>query len=52
MKLLLEAGFANPVIDRKLGAIHWAQARKMRPLQGLERLAQDRYAICVTKPLR
>jgi hypothetical protein len=32
--------------------IHWAQARKLDFLRGLERLTQDRYAICVTRPLR
>lgn len=47
---LLEAGFVDPVIDRDLGAIHWPQARKMPFWRALERLTQDRYAICVSKP--
>lgn len=47
---LLEAGFVNPVVDRRLGAIHWAQARKMPFWRALERLTQDRFAICVTRP--
>ena len=47
---LLEAGFVDPVIDRQLGAIHWPQARKMSFWRALERLTQDRFAICVTKP--
>lgn len=44
------AGFINPVIDRRLGAIHWPQARKMPFWRALERLTQERFAICVTKP--
>jgi ubiquinone/menaquinone biosynthesis C-methylase UbiE len=48
--MLLAVGFIEPVIDRNLGDIHWAQARKMSPLRGLERMIQDRFAICVTKP--
>ncbi|MBO0661823.1 methyltransferase domain-containing protein [Jiella sp. MQZ9-1] len=48
--LLQKAGFVDPVVDRSMGDIHWAQARKMTLLQGFERLTQDRYAICVTKP--
>jgi len=48
--LLLAAGFVNPMIDRQLSAIHWPQARKMTFWRGLERLTQDRFAICVTKP--
>lgn len=47
---LLAVGFTHPVIDRQLGAIHWPQARKMTFWRGLERLTQDRFAICVTKP--
>jgi ubiquinone/menaquinone biosynthesis C-methylase UbiE len=47
---LLATGFVNPVIDRRLGAIHWPQARKMPFWRALERLTQDRFAICVTKP--
>jgi ubiquinone/menaquinone biosynthesis C-methylase UbiE len=47
---LLAVGFVDPVIDRKLGAIHWPQARKMAFGRALERLTQDRFAICVTKP--
>lgn len=48
--LLLEAGFVDPVVDRNLFDIRLAQALKMPPLRGLERMVQDRYAICVTKP--
>lgn len=47
---LLAVGFAAPVIDRRLGAIHWPQARKMSFWRALERLTQERFAICVTKP--
>lgn len=49
-KLLEEAGFENIVIDRKLTDIHWAQARKMPFMRGLERMVQERFAICATKP--
>ncbi|CAH1670412.1 class I SAM-dependent methyltransferase [Chelatococcus asaccharovorans] len=48
--LLEEAGFTAPIVDRKMHDIHWAQARRMPVLRGLDRLLQDRYAICVTKP--
>lgn len=48
--LLAKAGFGNIIIDRKLFDIHWAQARKMPFLRGLDRLMQDRFAICATKP--
>ncbi|HEV7276465.1 MAG TPA: class I SAM-dependent methyltransferase [Devosiaceae bacterium] len=48
--LLTDAGFRSPVVDRNLGDIHWAQARKLPLMRALERLTQDRYAICVTKP--
>ena len=47
---LLRAGFIDPKIDRRLGAIHWPQARRMPFWRALERLTQDRFAICVTKP--
>ena len=47
---LVATGFVHPVIDRRLGAIHWPQARKMSFWRALERLTQDRFAICVTKP--
>jgi ubiquinone/menaquinone biosynthesis C-methylase UbiE len=50
VELLTEAGFIDPVVDRDLGDIHWAQARKMPPLRALERMVSDRFAICVTKP--
>lgn len=50
VEALLAAGFTDPVIDRQLGAIHWPQARKMPFWRALERLSQDRFAICVTKP--
>lgn len=49
--LFKQAGFENIVVDRKLSDIHWAQARKMPFLRGLERMVQDRYAICATKPV-
>jgi ubiquinone/menaquinone biosynthesis C-methylase UbiE len=48
--LLTKAGFVNIVVDRKLSDIHWAQARKMPFLRGLERMVQERFAICATKP--
>lgn len=48
--LLQQAGFVDPVVDRSMFDIHWAQARKMDFLRGLERLTQDRFAICVRKP--
>ncbi|MDF2797759.1 MAG: methyltransferase UbiE/COQ5 family protein [Devosia sp.] len=47
---LLKVGFVDPVIDRQLIAIHWPQARKMPFWRALERLTQDRFAICVTRP--
>ncbi|WP_102959504.1 class I SAM-dependent methyltransferase [Mangrovicella endophytica] len=50
--LLHEAGFENVVVDRNLTDIHWAQARKMGFLRGLDRMAQDRFAISATKPSR
>ncbi|MBP7002508.1 class I SAM-dependent methyltransferase [Amaricoccus sp.] len=48
--LLEAAGFVDVVIDRHLWNIHLAQARKMPFLRALERLAQDRFAICATRP--
>lgn len=48
--LLTKAGFVNIVVDRKLSDIHWAQARKMPFLRGLERMVQERFAICAMKP--
>jgi hypothetical protein len=48
--LLEAAGFVDVVIDRRLSDIHLAQARKMPLLRALERLAQDRFAICATRP--
>ncbi|AJY45596.1 class I SAM-dependent methyltransferase [Martelella endophytica] len=48
--LLAQAGFENIVIDRKLSDIHWAQARRMPFLRGLDRMVQERFAICATKP--
>tara|TARA_B100000749_G_scaffold43887_1_gene30381 strand:+ start:386 stop:511 length:126 start_codon:yes stop_codon:yes gene_type:complete len=32
--------------------IHWAQARKMPFMRGLERMFQERFAICAEKPNR
>lgn len=51
LDLLAKAGFVNPVVDRMMFDIHWAQARKMDVLRALERLTQDRFTICVQKPL-
>lgn len=48
--LLEEAAFVDVVVDRRLTDIHLAQARKMPLLRALERLAQDRFAICATRP--
>lgn len=48
--LLEAAGFVDVVIDRRLSDIHFAQARKMPLLRALERLAQDRFAVCATRP--
>lgn len=50
VRLLAQAGFVDPVVDRDLRAIRRAQARKMSWMKVLERGAQHRYAICVTKP--
>ncbi|MCK8782688.1 class I SAM-dependent methyltransferase [Rhizobium sp. NTR19] len=50
--LLKQAGFENVVVDRNLIDIHWAQARRMPFLRGLERMVQERFAICATKPER
>ena len=50
VEALQAVGFINPIIDRRLGAIHWPQARKMSFWRALERLTQDRFAICVTRP--
>lgn len=47
---LQKVGFVDPVIDRNLWRIHWPQARKMSFWRGLERLVQERFAICVSKP--
>ncbi|RWK57764.1 class I SAM-dependent methyltransferase [Mesorhizobium sp.] len=49
-RLLAEAGFEQPVVDWKLGAIHRAQARQMSWPKAIERAAQHRFAICATKP--
>lgn len=49
-RLLAEAGFETPLVDRKLGAIHRAQGCKMSWLKALERATQHRYAICARKP--
>lgn len=48
--LLTEAGFVNPVIDRSLFRIRWAQARRMPFWRGMERMTQERFAICAQKP--
>jgi ubiquinone/menaquinone biosynthesis C-methylase UbiE len=49
-RLLTEAGFDQPVVDWKLGAIHRAQARQMSWPKALERATQHRFAICAAKP--
>ncbi|TIL27928.1 MAG: methyltransferase domain-containing protein [Mesorhizobium sp.] len=49
-RLLAEAGFDQPVVDWKLGAIHRAQARQMSWPKAIERAIQHRFAICATKP--
>lgn len=52
VELLESVGFVDPVVDRALFDIHFAQARQMSSLwRGLDRLVSDRYAICVTKPV-
>ena len=48
---LLDVGLVDSVIDRQLGAIHWPQARKMSYWRSLERMSQDRFAICVRRPV-
>ena len=48
--LLEQTGFENIVIDRKLSDIHWAQARRMPLMRGLDRMVQERFAICASKP--
>ncbi|MET3580254.1 ubiquinone/menaquinone biosynthesis C-methylase UbiE [Mesorhizobium robiniae] len=48
-RLLAEAGFDQPVVDWKLGAIHRAQARQMSWPRAIERATQHRFAICATK---
>ena len=48
---LEKVGFVDPVIDRNLWRIHWPQARKMDFWRGLDRLTQERFAICVHKPM-
>ncbi|MCF6118092.1 MULTISPECIES: class I SAM-dependent methyltransferase [Mesorhizobium] len=50
VRLLAEAGFEQPVVDWRLGAIHRAQARRMIWPKALERATQHRFAICATKP--
>lgn len=49
IRLLEEAGFEQPVIDKQLGAIHRAQAKHMGFFKMLERTTQYRYAICVRR---
>ncbi len=50
VKLLQDAGFVDIVVDRNLRDIHWAQARKMTFFRGLDRMVQERFAICANKP--
>lgn len=47
---LAAAGFTQIVTDFALGSVLRAQARRMAPLKGLERLTQHRYAISATAP--
>ncbi|WP_078707557.1 class I SAM-dependent methyltransferase [Consotaella salsifontis] len=49
-RMLAEAGFADVVIDQRLGPIHRAQARVMPLAKGLARQVQHRYAIRALKP--
>lgn len=49
---LEKVGFVDPVIDRNLWRIHWPQARKMDFWRAIDRLTQERFAICVRKPER
>jgi ubiquinone/menaquinone biosynthesis C-methylase UbiE len=49
-RLMTAAGFAPPLVDRNLWAIHWAQARKMALLPAINRLTSDRFAILARKP--
>ena len=48
--LLEGAGFVDVVVDRSLWDIHLAQARKLPVLGALDRLSQERFAICATAP--
>lgn len=48
--MLDAAGFSEIAIDRRLGAIHRAQARNMSFAKGLARHVQHRYAIKAVKP--
>ena len=48
--MLEKAGFADVTVDRRLFAIHRAQARRMSLSKGLERMTQHRYAIAATAP--
>ncbi|HWU16454.1 MAG TPA: class I SAM-dependent methyltransferase [Devosia sp.] len=49
VSLLKTAGFVDIVVDRNLGDIHWAQARKMPFWRAAERLASERFAISATR---
>nr|BAT29771.1 type 11 methyltransferase [Aureimonas sp. AU12] len=49
-RLLREAGFRDVVVDRRLGAVHRAQAAQMPFFKGLARRSQHRYAIRAVKP--
>jgi SAM-dependent methyltransferase len=48
--LLGDAGFVEIRIDRDFGAIRRGQGRVMKLPQRLDRLSQDRYVVCATKP--
>jgi ubiquinone/menaquinone biosynthesis C-methylase UbiE len=50
VRLLQEAGFADPVIDTNLLAIDLAQARHRSWAATIEQICQHRYAVAVTKP--
>jgi len=49
--MVAQAGFRDVAIDRRLGAIHRAQARHMSLTRGLARQMQHRYAIRAVKPV-
>ena len=50
-RLLTDAGFAQVRIDRRLGAVHKAQAAQLGWRKSLLRHSEHRYAISATKPM-